>query len=263
MAFVENPALKRFAAEIKTELVLAQAMIRQSGAGYELRHVEDGKVEAGLLRELKLTEARDLAQYTAAGAFRPLKSAPNLKRGWRLAVSNDVELGVALDGLYPGAVADWYAVKLGNPPVTNYREYTARQSGMYRITTMLNDAQAGLVIGACCDRKFCLKQRLWSVTGLGTDELAGKSLIPCLEPCAVLMEFARKAMRIEQQEKVQLELAPDEVETLAALLKAGLSHPDVTLREGDVSAPNNPRRIQLLLEKLQPFLELADNKEEE
>ena len=36
--------------------------------------------------------------------------------------------------------------------------------------------------------------------GLAPDATAGKSVIPCLEPCAILMEAARSAVRAEQQQ---------------------------------------------------------------
>jgi hypothetical protein len=72
---------------------------------------------------------------------------------------------------------------------------------MYRITTMLNDAQAAEVIRCACDARNCLKRRLWAVAGLERDGAALKSLIRCLEPCAVLMESAREAVRAEQQQQ--------------------------------------------------------------
>ena len=202
MAEILNPALKEFVAHIENELVLAQVLIQRSGAGYELRQVEDRAAGAESLRLIKPDAMRAVAQVTATGEFRPLKSAPTLQRGWRLRAQSDAELETALSQLYPGAVADWHATRATNPPVTNYREYTNRQSGMYRITTMLNDAQVAQVIGAVCEPKSCLKRRWWTVTGLRPDSAADKSLIPCLEPCAVLMEAARKAMRAEQQEKL-------------------------------------------------------------
>ncbi len=209
---IENPALKEFAAQIGSELVLAQVLIRRGVAGYELRHVEDRDAAAESLRLIQLNEARSLAQYTAAGAFRPLKSAPTLQRGWRMTLTGDVELEAALSQLYPGAVADWHAARTANPPVTNYREFTNRQSGMYRITTKLSDAQAAQVIKTTCAKEFCLKRRLWTVPGLAPDPAAEKSLIPCLEPCAILLESARKAMRMEQQGKTEAapKLAEDE-----------------------------------------------------
>jgi len=152
------------------------------------------------LRVVKPNEARALAQFKAAGEFRPLKAAPTLQRGWRMQVANDAELELALSQLYPGAVADWFAARSANPPVTNYREFTHRQTGMYRITTMLSDAEAARVTSAGCAKGLCLKRRLWTVAGLEPDGAREKSLIPCLEPCAVLMESARKAVRAAQQE---------------------------------------------------------------
>lgn len=200
MSKIENPALKQFVARIGDELVLAQVLIRPSGSGWELRHVENRAAGENSLRTIKVKDARALAQHTAADRFRPLKSAPTLQRGWRMLVANDAELELALNQLYPGAIADCYAAQQPDPPVTHYREFTARQSGMYRITTLLTDAQAAEVIQIGCDKSRCLKRRLWTVTGLPPDPAAEKSLIPCLEPCAILMELARKAVR-DRQEK--------------------------------------------------------------
>ena len=120
---------------------------------------------------------------------------PNLRAGWLCRAASDAELEAALDQLYPGAIADWFAAHQPLPPVTHYRDFTARQSGMYRITTMLADAQAAQVTRVCCDARHCLKRRLWTAPGLAPDAADAKSLIPCLEPCAVMLEFARKAVR--------------------------------------------------------------------
>ena len=200
MGLIENPALKAFTVAIGPELTLAQVLIRRVGTGYELRHIDDRDVPADSLKPLPLREARLWGQFNAAGEFRPLKSAPDLRRGWRLSADNDAELETALTHLYPGAVADWFAAQSVNPPVTDYREYTNRQSGMYRITTMLSDGQMAEVIRAVCDKTRCLKRRLWTIPGTLPDEPSAKSIIPCLEPCAVLMESARKALRAAQHE---------------------------------------------------------------
>lgn len=203
----ENPALKKFVAEIGNELILAQMLIWRLKKGFELRHVADRDAAEKALRLVNLTEARALAQFTASGEFRPLKSAPSLQRGWRIIAVDDTELDAALSRLYPGAVADWFAAQSPDPSVTHYREYVNRQSGMYRITAMLTDTQAADVARAVCDARCCLKRRLWTVPGLLPDAAAEKSLIPCLEPCAVLMEAARKAVRTEQEENRSMKLA--------------------------------------------------------
>lgn len=194
----KNPALQKFTAQIGTALTLAQVLIQRSGSGWELRHVEDREKSASALRTVKPGEGRSLAQFTATGEFRPLKSAPTLQSGWRMDAADDTELELALNALYPGAVADWHAAQSPNPPVTHYREFAGRQSGMYRITARLSDAQVTGVIQACCTKGNCLKRRLWSVEGLPPDGPVAKSLIPCLEPCAVLLETARQAARAGQ-----------------------------------------------------------------
>ena len=264
MAVMNNPALAAFCADLAAERVLAQVRVRREAAGFELRHVNDREAASESLRAVAVTELRSLTNHTASGAFRPIKAAPNLRAGWRCVAASEAELEVALNQLYPGAVADWFAAQQSAPPVTHYREFTARQSGMYRITTMLTDAQAGKVTGVCCDARFCLKRRLWTVEGLAPDPADAKSLIPCLEPCAVLLEFARKAVRIEQEEnKPSLTLAPSEIASLLAALETSLSQPPTGQREADFSAADNPRRLQLLRAKLQGFAPVAGNGDKE
>jgi hypothetical protein len=258
-----NPALAAFVAEIGNELDVAQVIIRRTAAGFELRHVDDRGMSPETLRALRLNDVRLLAQFTAHGAFRPLKSAPNLQKGWLLGASSNTELETALNQLYPGLIADWFAARLPRPPITHYREFTNRQTGMYRITQMLSDEQAGQVISAGCHRRFCLKQRLWTVEGLAPDARKDKSLIPCLEPCALLLEFARKAMRIEQQKKVKIELAPDELAVVHSSLTTSLKEAAPDVREGDFNSPRNPRRSQLVLAKLDPLMNLFTTNEQE
>ena len=223
----------------------------------------DRNAATNTLRELRLTDLRELARFTVNGAFRPLKAAPSLPAGWWLRVEDDAALDTALNQLYPGTIADWFAAQSPSPPVTNYREFSHRQTGMYRVTTLLDDAQAAQVARACCHRSFCLKRRIWTVNGLAPEAAEEKSLIPCLEPCAVLLEFARKAMRMEQEKKLKLELSPSEAVTLAVALRTALAHPDTTLREADFNAPGNPRRMLLLLEEIQPLAAAGDVSAEE
>ncbi|MEW6304489.1 MAG: DR2241 family protein [Verrucomicrobiota bacterium] len=250
MGLLENPALKALLAEVGGGIAFLQARIRPAGKGWELRHVEDGERAEGELRSVAVAELRDLAQTTAAGAFRPLKSAPNLRSGWRCMMHSEAELEGALHQLYPGALADWFAAKSGALPVTHYREFTNRQTGMYRITQMLADGQVAAVARAHCGARFCLKRRLWTVDGLEVDEASSKSMVPCLEPCPMLLEFARLAMRMEQEDKMNVELSSSDLETIKGALETALAHPNPQLREADFSAPDNPRRVQLVLEKL-------------
>jgi len=244
----KNPALAAFLASFETESSFGQVWIRRGERGFELRHVADKERDPAGLRLLGLNDIRPLAQFTTKGAFRPLRSAPNLQTGWRATPRDEETMGAMLNQLYPGAVADWLAAQGPRPPVTSYREFTGRPSGTYLLTTKLDDAAAGAVIRACCHKEFCLKRRLWTVGGLPPDSPAEKSALPCLEPCAILLEFARKMARLEPEEKAQPPSSPADAERRRAEAETALRNPDVTVAESDFDAPNNPRRLQFVLE---------------
>ncbi len=252
-----NPPLAALLGEIKQEFVFAQVAITRLREGYELRHLEDRAAAAAGLRLRSIPELRVLAQFSASGEFRPLKSAPNLQTGWRAIACTDSELNCALNHFYPGAVADWFAVQQGSFKPASYRDFTGRQTGMYRVTQLLNDAQATRAVASCCHRKFCLKRRLWSVEGLAGEDASDKSAIPCLEPCAILLEFARRVARIEQEKNMSLDLKPSELETVVAAIQTLLATGETAGREAEFAEPLNSRRLQLVLEKLRPVLEQA------
>jgi hypothetical protein len=195
-----NPALEWFTHWFGNELALGQVRIGRTETGFELRHVDDWPLPADQLKTVAVDQAREIAQFTDSGAFRPLKSAPTLRRGWRIVAASDEELGATIDRLYPGAIADLYATLRQPAPITDYREFTARQTGMYRITNLLDDSNAAAVVEKCCAREFCLKRRFWDVASHAPEDPGRKSVIPCLEPCAILLEYARKVVRAMQHE---------------------------------------------------------------
>ena len=198
MSPITNPALNALLAEsLDGEgFVLAHVVIRRNaGAGYDLRHVVDATTPVTQLRAVKVSELRNLAQFTIAGEFRPLKSAPTLVPGWRALAADPASLESALNQLYPGALADWFTARQAVPPVTHYREFAGRQTGMYQVTATLDDRRVGEVIAATCVPTACLKRRLWTVAGMAIDPSATKSCIPCLEPCALFLDAARRAAR--------------------------------------------------------------------
>jgi hypothetical protein len=201
-ASLRNPAAEWFVDWCGDERVIGQVLVCRRGQGYELRHIADRDASVQQLREASAEEVRTIAQFTEEGAFRPLKSAPTLRRGWRIATGSDAELAAALDRLYPGAIADLFATLQHPPPATDYREFTNRQSGMYRITALLDESQAGAMVMKCCAAQFCLKRRFWDAGGFAPEIIEQKSVIPCLEPCAILLEFARKVVRASQQQRL-------------------------------------------------------------
>jgi hypothetical protein len=81
--------------------------------------------------------------------------------------------------------------------------------------------------------------------------------IPCLEPCAVALEMARQAAKLERGPMVTLTLPEPELRVLERALKGAISRAmeaGEVPNEGRLDDPGNIRRIKLLLERIQPEL---------
>jgi sirohydrochlorin cobaltochelatase len=173
---------------------------------YELRHHLDLGLE-GLKTHRAPADARRIALYDAAGEYRPLKTAPTLRRGWRLEVGTIEELQEALDGFYPAMLAARLAFQEGRLAVTPARDTLARQSGMYAITRKLSDERADALIGSFCRSEGgCLKTILWQiapgrpVASLPPEKFnpnPGLPIMPllCAEACNLLVARAREAVK--------------------------------------------------------------------
>ena len=107
-------------------------------------------------------DAVEIAKYDDAGNYRPLKTAPNLRHGWRLELATVEELRRALDYFYPGRLAVFAAWKRGDLKTTALRETLDRQTGMYRVATKISDSQINdLVADFCRSNGGCLRTILW------------------------------------------------------------------------------------------------------
>ena len=250
MTSFPSPALAAWMSRPGDEFLLAEVRLRRQGTGFHLRHRADDALPPDALRKLSPGDLRAWAQLTDRGAFRPNKFAPGLRRGWRTEAEDAIALDAALEGLYPGAVADWFGEREGTAAATSFREFTGRQTGMYRNTGQLSDSQAAAMTRAGCAPACCLRRRVWTVEGLPPEGPESKCDIPCLEPCALLLEFARRTVRQEQDTPRTLTLGSGDWETLQAALAWAVEHPDPRVREGDTSAPANIRRLQRVLARL-------------
>jgi sirohydrochlorin cobaltochelatase len=142
---------------------IGEIAIRRVGAGFELRHREDAG-RADLTAYDCAAAARELATYDAAGKFRPLKTAPNLRRGWKLALPDLDALRRALDYFYPAMLGLWCSHLRGELVPVPLRTTLTRQSGMYRVTQKISDAQAQeMIAGFCRSDCGCLKTILWQI----------------------------------------------------------------------------------------------------
>ena len=186
-----------------------QIAIARAGEGWELRHTEDAQRE-DLAHFSKWEDARALANLDDAAAFRPLKTAPNLRHGWRLVLPDAHAVRLALDYFYPAMLGVWLAHRSGEVTPVDLHDTLARQTGMYRITQKLTHEQAQrLVARQCPSNGGCLKTILWQIsTGVSVPLLppekfraaaipAGTLPLLCQEACNFVVAAARKMVKDE------------------------------------------------------------------
>jgi len=201
----------------------------REGAGFVLLHRDDESLNQ-LQTYRDAEDAIEIAKYDDTGDYRPLKTAPNLRHGWRLELATVEELRRALDYFYPSRLAVFAAWKSGYLKTTALRETLDRQSGMYRVAAKISDPQINdLVADFCRSDSGCLRTILWkrdrngviASTKLpkekfdpGVDQVtalnqpgspppataAALATVPlfCQEPCNLLVAECRKVVKNEQ-----------------------------------------------------------------
>jgi sirohydrochlorin cobaltochelatase len=211
-----HPIEKTLAAALSDSASIGQIFIQPTNnGGFVLCHRDD---QAGIAPEIfrNCEDAIEIARYDDAENYRPLKTAPNLRHGWRLEVADLSELRRALDYFYPGRLAMLAAWKENRLTTTPMRETLNRQSGMYRVAARISDEQIDHVVGDLCGSDGgCLRTILWrrGITGAVPstklppekfdptyDQTArGNRTIPllCQEACSLLVNECRKAVKGE------------------------------------------------------------------
>jgi hypothetical protein len=238
--------------------VFGQVLVRRTASGYTLRHRDDADAKDPEVHD-DPRAAREIAKLTERGEYRPLKSSPNLRRGWEIRVSGIRELAIAMNYLYPAGIAHWHLRREGRLEITSFRDNAARQSGIYKRIQRLSDRGVQDAAQACCEDAVCLKKTLWDVDEKTPLEMRrGDGEIPCPEPCSVFISFARRVRLFEREER-DLDaagLSPSEKEDLAALVEAAATGKVEFAREAEFERPLNERRMRYrrltLVPKLRP-----------
>lgn len=162
--------------------------------------------------------ATELARYDDIGAYRPLKTAPNLRRGWKLFLRGPDLLRRALDLFYPGRLAAFLAQQTNQLSTTPLRQTLDRQTGMYRAAAKISDAQLDALVGNFCRSDGgCLRTILWKRDTAG---IPPSSALPpekfdlshdqvgvnapavpllCQEACNLLVAAAREVVKRERK----------------------------------------------------------------
>jgi sirohydrochlorin cobaltochelatase len=194
---------------------------KREGAGFVLLHRDDASLDK-LQTYQDAENAIEIAKYDDAGDYRPLKTAPSLRHGWRLELATVEELRHALDYFYPSRLAVFTAWKSGYLKTTALRETLDRQSGMYRVAAKISDPQINdLVAEFCRSDSGCLRTILWkrdrngviASTKLpkekfdpGIDQIVARpesstpATVPlfCQEACNLLVAECRKVVKGEK-----------------------------------------------------------------
>ena len=141
---------------------VGQILVRKTSAGgFALSH-RDEEVADQLKIFRAPEDALEIAKYDDAGNYRPLKTAPSLRHGWRLELETLEDLRHALDYFYPGRLAMFAAWKSHKLQTTPLRETLDRQSGMYRVAAKISDSQIDDLVGNFCrSNGGCLRTILW------------------------------------------------------------------------------------------------------
>jgi hypothetical protein len=209
-----------------------QILVRKTGDDFVLCHRDDEAHDALEIFQ-DPEDAIEIARYDDAGNYRALKTAPNLRHGWRMELRTSDGLKRVLDHFYPGRLAIFNAWKTGLLRTTPLRETLDRQSGMYRMAAKISEAQIDdLVADFCRSNGGCLRTILWKRDQRGAiaskklptqkfdptwDQVqaldrpvsrsfakaAANEAIPatvpllCQEPCNLLVAACRKAVKGE------------------------------------------------------------------
>jgi sirohydrochlorin cobaltochelatase len=204
---------------------VGQILVQKSNSRFILSHRDDA-ARAGLQLFRNAEDAVEIAKYEDTGNYRPLKTAPSLRHGWRMELETPDELKRAIDYFYPGRLAVFDAWKRGQLRTTSLRETLDRQSGIYRIAAKISNPQINdLVANFCRSKGGCLRTILWKRDPEGviaSVKLPGKKFDPawdqvqapesptpaiaaipatvpllCQEPCNLLVAECRKIVKGE------------------------------------------------------------------
>jgi sirohydrochlorin cobaltochelatase len=185
---------------------IGEVHIGARGKEFSLCHRDDlGREDLAVLHGAEA--ARGLSNLDDRGAYRPLKSAPNLRHGWALFISGVEALRHALDYFYPAMLGVWRSHELRALSPVPLRETLERQTGMYAVTRKITERQAtAMVADFCRTDGGCLKRILWPlapgtpITSLTPEKMeasapADEMPLLCQEACNLLVARAREVVK--------------------------------------------------------------------
>jgi sirohydrochlorin cobaltochelatase len=191
-------------------ITFLEVVIRPNGpAHFELLHRQDAEREPSELKtSLEAEDAERVGARTTTGAHRPLRSAPDLAGGWRIAGLDGAGVWDALSSLYPAAAVHRWRWSNGVLPLIPFRVTAERQTGLYVGLGQLGDNHLTDLREERCE-KGCLKNPLWGFGPVTTpssalDAVPGAAAgatareadpgVPCPAACPAFLSAARKML---------------------------------------------------------------------
>ena len=233
------------------QLLVTATLGTDGERSYELRHTADADSET-LDSYHDPREAREISTLDDDGRYRPLKTAPTLREGWRFPDLDGRDLVRTVEFFYPATVANWYRERVGELDVSHFRETAERQTGIYDVVDDLDVDGVERLAETCCVDSQCLKRREWDEDDETTlDVPRGDGAFPCREPCSLVVAAARQFAILESEETrtYELELTPSERSQLGELVDAVADGRVDEIREADVGDGANRYRARYLRAK--------------
>lgn len=239
------------------ELLVSVDLAEDGYRRYEVRHVDDAAVPATELEDhVDTRDAREIGKFDARDRYRPLKTAPTLRTGWRFPALTSHEVIAVVETFYPATIANWHRDRNDELDVDHWEAAMGRQSGIYGVIATWNRGDGHehveWVAEACCDDSQCLKRREWQYdedTALDADP--GDGVMPCREPCSLVVSAARQWTKQEGEHErtYEFELTPSEKEQLESIVDAVADGRTGDIREADVYDDANRLRARFLRAK--------------
>jgi sirohydrochlorin cobaltochelatase len=176
-----------------------ETVVRVDASGrFEVRHELDADVPADALRTFTDPEAAlEIVLTTEGGRIRPLRTSPDLRRGWRLTGLDAEGLWVVYAHLYPAAPIHAFLHTRGELRIVPFEVAAGRQTGMYAGVSHLQGSSLAELVRRRCGAG-CLRVPVWHPSAGATEpfaERAGSRVsVPCNEPCSLLISEARTTL---------------------------------------------------------------------
>ena len=184
---------------LATPFYFGQILVtKREGVGFVLLHRDDESLDR-LHTYREAEDAVEIAKYDDAGNYRSLKTAPNLRHGWRLELATLEELRRALNYFYPSRLAVFTVWKRGHLKTTALRETLDRQSGMYRVAAKISDPQINDLVTEkfepVYDQVMAACSRRPAADASASHSEAATVPLLCQEACNLLVADCRKVVK--------------------------------------------------------------------